>query len=121
MRELPMSRQTVKERAGVALTAALAVAALTTGLSGCGGKSAHANPTTPTDPTATQSTPTVEPTTSTPRSTTTAPPTTVQGPSGNPENYPAAKPTPPSLAGAYPTGTSVNVVTVLKTLTAYGD
>lgn len=47
--------------------------------------------------------------------------TTVLGPSGPPANYPAAQPNPPSLAGAYPTGTAVNLVTVIKTLTTYED
>lgn len=47
--------------------------------------------------------------------------TTVQGPSGPAADYPAAQPTPPSLAGAYPTGTTVNLVTVIKTLTTYED
>ena len=48
-------------------------------------------------------------------------PTTIQGPSGSPANYPAAQPNPPSLAGAYPVGTTVNLVTVIKTLTTYED
>jgi hypothetical protein len=43
------------------------------------------------------------------------------GPSGSPADYPAAQPTAPSLAGAYPTGTTVNLVTVVKTLTTYED
>jgi hypothetical protein len=57
-------------------------------------------------------------TTASPSGTTT---TTVLGPSGSPATYPAAQPTPPSLAGAYPTGTTVNLVTVLKTLATYRD
>jgi hypothetical protein len=47
--------------------------------------------------------------------------TTVLGPSGNPKNYPAAQANPPSLAGAYPHGDAVNLITVLKTLATYRD
>lgn len=47
--------------------------------------------------------------------------TTVLGPSGNPKNYPAAQAAPPSLAGAYPQGNTVNLVTALKTLVTYED
>jgi hypothetical protein len=59
-------------------------------------------------------------------SATTAPPsgsttTTVLGPTGSPATYPAAQATPPSLAGAYPTGQTVNLMTVLKTLATYRD
>ena len=96
-----------------------AVVGLAAALSGCGGGSPHATATTrptttSTDPTATTST-----TATSVRSTRSS--TTVQGPSGPPADYPAAQPNPPSLAGAYPTGTTVNLVTVLKTLTTYED
>lgn len=47
--------------------------------------------------------------------------TTVLGPSGPPADYPAAQANPPSLACAYPTGDSVNLVTVLKCLSTYSD
>jgi hypothetical protein len=47
--------------------------------------------------------------------------TTILGPSGSPKNYPAAQATPPSLAGAYPQGNTVNLVTVLKALQTYSD
>jgi hypothetical protein len=45
----------------------------------------------------------------------------VLGPSGPATDYPAAQVDPPSLAGAYPVGTSVNLITVIKTLTTYRD
>jgi hypothetical protein len=47
--------------------------------------------------------------------------TTVQGPRGPEADYPAAQPNPSSLAGADPAGTTVNLVTVIKTLTTYED
>lgn len=47
--------------------------------------------------------------------------TTVLGPSGPQVGYPAAQPNPPSLAGAYPKGSTVDLVTVIKTLTTYED
>ena len=89
-------------------------------LAACGSSSHRAAPPTTTH----SSTPTTDPntlgptTTASPSGTT---PTTVLGPSGSPATYPAAQPTPPSLAGAYPTGTAVNLVTVLKTLATYRD
>ena len=87
---------------------------------GCGSGHHQANPQTTT--TAATTTTTQLPTTSTPSTrpggTTT---TTVLGPSGPSSSYPAAQPTPPSLKGAYPTGATVNLVTVLKTLTTYED
>jgi hypothetical protein len=110
VREHPTHPKTARTTFAVAL-AAVAVAL---GLSACGGGNAHATPTT-IDSTATL------PMTSTAGPTTAGPSTTLQGPSGSPANYPAAKPTPPSLAGAYPRGTTVDLITVLKTITAYGD
>ncbi len=100
-----------------------AVIGLTAALSGCGGGRPHATATTPptttgTDPTSTTSTTTSTTATSV-RSTGSS--TTVQGPSGPPADYPAAQPNPPSLAGAYPTGRTVNLLTVIKTLTTYED
>ena len=47
--------------------------------------------------------------------------TTVLGPTGSLVHYPAAQPRPPSLAGAYPDGNTVNLITVLKTLATYRD
>ena len=84
--------------------------------------SSHSHQTAP--PTSSQtSAPTTDPNTT--RPTTTAPSrtttTTVLGPTGSSGTYPAAQPTPPSLAGAYPTGMTVNLVTVLKTLATYRD
>ena len=73
---------------------------------------------TPTDP-STSPTTMGSPTTSTTAQSSTS--TTVLGPSGNPKNYPAAQATPPSLAGAYPQGNTVNLITVLKTLQTYSD
>jgi hypothetical protein len=73
---------------------------------------------TPTDP-STSSTTMGSRTTSTTAHSSTS--TTVLGPNGNPKNYPAAQASPPSLAGAYPQGNTVNLVTVLKTLVTYED
>ena len=88
---------------------ALLVAVLLTA-AGCGGGKHQARNSTST-------TSADSPTTSATGNTT----TTVLGPSGPPSSYPAAQATPPSLAGAYPTGNTVNLVTVLKTLTTYRD
>lgn len=87
--------------------AALLTAAVLLSAAGCGGSKHQAGNTTSTT---TESAPTSD-----------APTTTVLGPSGPPSSYPAAQATPPSLAGAYPTGNTVNLVTVLKTLTIYRD
>jgi hypothetical protein len=99
-----------------AITAALTAAILIT-VSGCGNSHHQATPPTSTTSPTTTST-TTAPVTTNPDGTTT---TTVLGPSGPPSSYPAAQATPPSLAGAYPTGTSINLVTVLKALTTYRD
>ena len=101
------------------VSALLAVALLT--VAGCGGHTHQTgNPTSTTSaPSTTADSPTTSATsTSAPSGNTT---TTVLGPSGPASSYPAAQPTPPSLAGAYPNGTTVNLVTVLKTLTTYRD
>jgi len=83
---------------------------------GCGsGKHQAGNSTSTTSAPATT---TDSPTTSSTDGTTK---TTVLGPSGPANSYPAAQATPPSLAGAYPNGTTVNLITVLKTLTTYRD
>lgn len=84
--------------------------AVVLGLAACSNGGHSASPTTASSTTAT--------TASTDAS---HPTTTVLGPSSPPADYPAAQADPPSLAGAYPTGTTVNLVTVLKTLTTYRD
>jgi hypothetical protein len=122
----------------VAASAIIAVV-IVAALAGCGGSSPQTGPTTTdpagrnrTTPTGTVPTKTATPSTTTPSTTTatttspttTAPATsstTVQGPTGPPADYPAAQPTPPSLAGAYPTGKTVDLVTVIKALTTYED
>lgn len=88
-------------------------------LASCSSSSHHnsAPPTTP-DTNTSDSTTTSATTLNTSAATTT---TTVLGPSGPATDYPAAQANPPSLAGAYPVGTSVNLVTVIKTLTTYRD
>lgn len=109
-------------RAGRTKTIAVAIGVIvfSAALAGCGGNgkpdssaTSRPNPTTTDTPHSTPST------TKTPGAAGST--TTVQGPSGPPADYPAAQPTPPSLAGAYPTGTTVNLVTVIKTLTTYED
>jgi hypothetical protein len=101
------------------VSALLAVVLLT--VAGCGGhKHQTGNPTSTTSaPATTADSPTTSATpTSAPSGNTT---TTVLGPSGPASSYPAAQATPPSLAGAYPNGITVNPVEVLKTLTTYED
>lgn len=88
-------------------TAALLTAAVLLSAAGCGGSKHQAGNTTSTT---TASVPT-----------TGASATTVLGPSGPPSSYPAAQATPPSLSGAYPNGSTVDPVEVLKTLTVYED
>ena len=121
VREHPTHQRTAKTTSTLASAVALASAAVTLGLTACGGGNAHAGPTTPTTAPSTAHSTVTLPTTSTAGPTTAAPSTTVQGPSGSPANYPAAKRTPPSLAGAYPTGTAVDLITVFKAITTYED
>ena len=97
--------------------ALLAAAILT--LAACSSSSHHNSaPPTTADTNTSDSTTTSATTLNTSAATTT---TTVLGPSGPAAGYPAAQANPPSLAGAYPVGTSVNLVTVIKTLTTYRD
>jgi hypothetical protein len=101
-----------------AAAALVSVSLALIGLTACGNNSHQTSPTTvdgPTAPTTGQSTGS---STSTNGETTT---TTVLGPSGSSAHYPAAQPTPPSLARAYPVGDTVNLITVIKTLTTYRD
>jgi len=102
-------------------TIASVLAFLLVAAAGCG--SGHHQATPQTTTTAATTTTTDLPTTSTPSTTKPAgiTTTTVLGPSGPSKSYPAAQANPPSLAGAYPTGTTVNLVTVLKTLVTYRD
>lgn len=98
----------------------LLVAVLLTA-AGCGGGKHQAGNSTSTTsaPATTTDSPTASATsTSSPSGNTT---TTVLGPSGPVSSYPAAQATAPSLAGAYPNGTTVDPVEVLKTLTIYED
>jgi len=97
------------------IAAALLVAVLLAA-AGCGGgkhQVGNSTSTTSADSPTTSATPT-----SAPSGNTT---TTVLGPSGPPSSYPAAQANPPSLACAYPTGTTVNLIAVLKCLTTYRD
>lgn len=77
------------------------------------GAASRSSPTASKAPSSAASTPTI--------STAAGSSTTVEGPSGLPADYPAAQPKPPPLAGAYPTGTAVDLVTVIKTLNTYED
>jgi len=102
------------------IASALLIAVLLTA-AGCGGGKHQAGNSTSTTsaPATTADSPTTSTTsTSGPGGNTT---TTILGPSGPASSYPAAQATPPSLAGAYPSGNAVNLVTVLKTLTTYRD
>lgn len=107
------------------ITALGGIVALSVALAGCGG-SAKPGSTASSRPTPTTFDTPSSATSSSATSSTTAPTaagstTTVQGPSGPPADYPAAQPTPPSLAGAYPTGSTVNLITVIKALNTYED
>lgn len=92
-------------------------AVLLAAVAGCGSGHHQATPPTSTTSTTTLSA-TTAPVTTSPLGTTT---TTVLGPSGPASSYPAAQANPPSLACAYPTGTAVNLIGVLKCLTTYRD
>jgi hypothetical protein len=85
---------------------------------GCGGGHHQATPPTSSTTSTTTTSSTTAPVTTSPLGTTT---TTVLGPSGPASSYPAAQANPPSLACAYPTGTTVNLIAVLKCLTTYRD
>ena len=109
-------RQPLRTRPVTATAVSAALIATLTLAAGCS-NSSHPHATSSTHPS-------TDPSQTTTTSTTgiaARPSTTVQGPTGPPADYPAARPTPPSLAGAYPTGTTVNLVTVIKTLTTYED
>lgn len=110
----PPARRSRRHLALAAIATMIALA-----LSGCGSGHHSASPTTTTTTTTEANSDTS--TTTPPSIPTTTTSTTVQGPSGPPADFPAAKPTPPSLAGAYPTGTTVDLITVIKTLTTYED
>jgi hypothetical protein len=113
---LQPTHQDEHRRRGAPAAAAACVIAVVTALvalaacGGGGGGKAHASTTLSTTRTTT-------PTTPIPSAST----TTVQGPTGPPADYPAAQPQAPSLTGAYPTGSTVNLITVIKTLTTYRD
>lgn len=102
------------------ITALTGVIALCAALAGCGGSGQSDSSATSRPSATTSDTPTS--TTATTKSPVTAgSTTTVQGPSGPAADYPAAQPTPPSLVGAYPTGSAVDLVAVIKTLNTYED
>ena len=104
-----------RRTAAAIISVSLALVALTA----CGGTKSHqTSPTTTSQSTAPPTDPNEStPTTQQPTNTT----TTVLGPTGSLIDYPAAQPRPPSLAGAYPDGNTVNLITVIKTLTTYRD
>lgn len=110
--ELPGTRRLRTKTPTLIAATVLCVAAAS-----CGGSDKpHPSATPRPTPTTTGASQSATPTTTVPDSS-----TTVQGPSGPAADYPAAQPNPPSLAGAYPIGTAVNLVTVIKTLTTYED
>lgn len=121
--EDPMHLRTHRRprRAGrkTTIAALTGVVALGVTLTGCGGNG-KPNSSATTSPSATTNV-TPQSTTTTTKTAVPGSTTTVQGPSGPPADYPAAQPTPPSLAGAYPTGTTVDLVTVIKALNTYED
>lgn len=93
----------------------------TLALAACSSSSHRNSSATTTAPDGNTSGSTAATATTAPSASTQATTTTLLGPSGPATDYPAAQTSPPSLAGAYPAGTTVNLIAVVKTLTTYED